>query len=418
MTDRVKLAVYFFLVTSTFGFLQPFLPLYMEASGLDKTQIGLASGLGSALALIIQPLLGRWTDRLDTRRPFILGSALLAWGVYSSLPWAQGFFPILAIVAIGANGHMFLNAAAAVLVSRSSAPGEAGSAYAGLRLWGSVGYIATSVLSGILVLYTASDRLDRTGLNPLFWLGSLLFLAIAFLAWTLPDPRASEPRGAPGAAVAGGPSLPANLGWFLGAYFLYGLALYGASSFLSLYLKTLGAKGLAITLTFAAGVVVEVLVMRWSGRFSDRFGRRPVLALSFLLLPLRLLLYIPAMSPWWVAGVQSLHGINFGIMGALAVVFVNDLSLDATRGAAQARLAAMGGLGLALGPPVFGWVSQQWSLGAMFAVAALLAAVAAGIFLAKVQESRPGDERLEDHAPGWLKGMARWLQGPATVPPG
>jgi MFS family permease len=209
--------------------------------------------------------------------------------------------------------------------------------------------------------------------------------------------------------------LPPNLGWFLGAYFLYGLALYGASSFLSLYLKTLGAMGLAITLTFAAGVVVEVLVMRWSGRFSDRFGRRPVLAFSFLLLPLRLLLYIPAMSPWWVAGVQSLHGINFGIMGALAVVFVNDLALDSSRGSAQARLAAMGGLGTALGPPVLGWISQSWSLGAMFGVAALLAAVSAAIFLIKVQESRPAEERLEDHVPPWLKGAARWIQGPLSA---
>jgi len=43
------------------------------------------------------------------------------------------------------------------------------------------------------------------------------------------------------------------------------------------------------------------------GRLTDIYGRRPALAIAFLLMPLRLLLYIPATGPLWVLAVQTLH---------------------------------------------------------------------------------------------------------------
>jgi MFS family permease len=102
MTNRAelrRLAVYLFLVTSSFGFLQPFLPLYMEAAGLSKSQIGLLTGLGMGIALLVQPLLGRLSDRLDVRRPFIALSALGAAAAYFSFPLAHSLPEFLIQVA-------------------------------------------------------------------------------------------------------------------------------------------------------------------------------------------------------------------------------------------------------------------------------------------------------------------------------
>ncbi len=405
--DFLRLAVYLFLVTSSFGFLQPFLPLYMEAAGLNRHEIGIVTGLGIGIALLIQPLLGRLSDRFDTRRPFICFGALSGFSAYAAFPHAVGFWQVLGLVALGANGTMYLNAAGGVLVGRMVQASKGGAAYGGLRLWGSVGYIVTSCASGLLVWKVGGDSLTREAIDPVFRYGPLLFLLIAALAWILPDKASS-----PGRSESEKAPLSDNLKWFLGAYFFYSLALYGASGFLSLFLKSLGAKGLGITGTFAVGVIVEVLVMRWAGRFSDRFGRRPALAISFLLLPIRLLLYMPATGPLWVLAVQSLHGVNFGIMGAVAVVFVNDLTTDRTRGHAQARLAAVTGLATAVGPILLGDISQRLGLVPMFGVAAGLAAIGALGFVFRVRDSHPGSESLADHGPPALRRLFKWLDAP------
>ena len=408
--DLRRIAIYLFLVTSSFGFLQPFLPLFMSAVGLSVKDIGIITGLGSALALVIQPILGRLSDRFDARRPFIVVCALVAAAAYFSLPFARGFMPVLAVVAIGANGVSYLNAVGGVLVGRLVEANRGGTVYASLRVWGSVGYIAVSLITGLLLNFRLgpAGTLNREALLPIFQFGPVLFLVIAGLGFFLPDKK--RPPTAP--KVAGKSSLSPNLRAFLASYFLYILALYGATSFLSLYLKQLGAKGLMISATFAAGVIVEVLIMRWAGRFSDRFGRRPALAVTYLLLPLRLLLYIPATGPLWVMAVQSLHGINFGIMGAVAVVFVNDLADNDTRGHAQSRLFAVGGLATALGPWLLGEIAGRYGLSMMFGSAAVMAVAAAAIFLFWVEDSHPQSDSLAAQAPPIFRGLLRWLDAP------
>lgn len=411
--DFFRIAVYLFLVTSSFGFLQPFLPLYMEATGLARDQIGQVTGFGAGLALIIQPILGRLSDRFDARRPFIAACAATAAGAYFAFPYAQGYWTFLALVAIGTNGTMYLNAAGGVLVGRLVQAARGGAMYGGLRLWGSIGYIITTLSTGWLVSETVKRHLNGGGmgretLNPVFHLGPFLFLVIVCVSAILPDRKSAAQT----VAVRDKAPLSDNLRWFLLAYFLYIFALYGASGFLSLFLKGLGATGFDITKSFAAGVVVEVLVMRWAGQFSDRYGRRPALAFSFVLLPIRLLLYMPATGPLWVMMVQSLHGVNFGIMGAVAVVFVNDLATDRTRGHAQARLFAVAGLATSIGPIVFGTTAKYTGLANMFGVAAIIAVVAAGIFLAKVQDSHEGTHRLSDRVSPSFRPLVRWLEVP------
>ncbi|CAN5494820.1 MFS transporter [soil metagenome] len=396
-SDAVRLALYLGLVTSTMGFRQPFLAVYMASAGLDKFQIGIVQGLGAAFALLIQPFIGRWSDRLDARRPFIIGAAVLAAAVYFMYPLAQSFAQFAVLEAIGANAYMYLSAVGAVLVGRMVQAARGGAAYANLRIWGSVGYIVVSLVSGLSVRDPAS--VTHAGLASVFHYGPLLFVLIAILAPFLPDAKRDASSGAPQTS----PMTP-NLRRFLLALALYTLALYGASGFLPLYMKSFGAGGLWISGAFAAGVVVEVLIMRQAGRFSDRYGRRPALVAAFLLLPVRLLLYVPATGPAWILAVQSLHGVNFGIVGAVAVAFANDLANDHNRGHAQARLAVAQGFASASGPFILGWVAQNAGLRPMFGVASGIAAVAAVILLIKVEDSHKEVE-------SW-GGRFRWLQSP------
>jgi MFS family permease len=406
-----------FLITATVGFSQPFVPLYLEASGLRRSQIGLVTGIGNGLALLILPLLGRLSDRLDARRPLMVSVALLSGLAYLGFHTAHSALSFTLLMALGMTGYVYLNMVGGVLVGRMvGATGRGGAAYAGYRVWGSVGYILATLLSGRLVSrdFHLHANLSRAALGPVFTYGPLLFFAIALISLFVPDLRrtASAVKSALNAPRERAP-LPSNLRHFLPAFFLYQFALYGASAYLSLYLKTLHASPTWITSVFAAGVVCEVLVMTRVGRFTDTYGRRPALAVAFVLMPLRLLAYIPATGPLWVLLVQTLHGLNFGIMGAIAVVYINDLTTDQHRGAAQARLAVVAGLASTVGPIVGGWIGEHFGLGWMFAVMSLVGTAGAVVFLRQVRESHPAPTPLTTRFPTYLHPLLRYLQDEA-----
>jgi MFS family permease len=303
---------------------------------------------------------------------------------------------------LAVNGFQYLNAGGAVIVARmayGSAQGGAsqtGTAYARYRVWGSVGFIVVTLLCGALLQshFTGDSQFERAELQQIFKFGPLLFLGAGLASCLLPDRKTSPEE----KRVLEKPreGLPVNLRWFLAAIFCYMFSISGAFSYLSLYMKSLGALPLTITCTWAAGVVCEVLMMMRIGRLTDKFGRRPALIVAFLALPVRMLLYIPAPSPLWILMVQLMEGVGFGIMGATIMAFVNDSAHDAKRGMAQARLGAVSGLALALGPVIGGAIVQRFGMGWLFAAMAAVGAVGAVIVLTRVRESHPMPEPLQN----------------------
>jgi len=383
------LSTYMGLTTSVTGFLQPFVPIYLLESGLTKSQIGLVAGSGAAMAFLVQPILGKLSDRFDTRRPFVAAVAIIAAIAYLSFPFLRGAPAFLFAVALGFNATLYMQGVSGVLVGRLALKGKGGATYAAYRVWGSVAYVFVALAVGLILKPEGGH--GRNPLNLVFEIGPLIFFAIAGLAYWLPDPRRPVQLDEdPGHQKA---TLHPNLKRFLAVDFLYIVSLYGATNFISIFMLHLGGRGLFLSCVFLPGVIVETMVMRYSGELSDRYGRRPVLAVSYVLLPFRLLIYSVALNPWWVLGAQSLHGFNYGIVGAVAIAFVNDQADHRTRGALQAKLALVTAAAGATGPALMGMVADHYGLPTMFVVAAALALVAAIVFLLFVDESN-------DHAKG------------------
>jgi len=389
--DGRLLSLYMGLTTSVTGFLQPFVPIYLLESGLTKSQIGLVAGVGALMAFVVQPILGRLSDRYDVRRPFVAGMALVAALAYLSFPFLHGAPAFLLAVALGSNATLYMQGVGGVLVGRLALKGQGGATYAAYRVWGSIAYIFVALAVGLILKPEGGH--GRNPLNLVFETGPLIFLGVAALAYWLPDPRrpvTSDDEEPPKKA-----HIRPNLRRFLAVDFLYIVSLYGATNFISIFMMHVGGRGLFLSCVFLPGVITESLVMRFSGAFSDRYGRRPVLAISYFLLPFRLLMYSVAMNPWWVLGAQSLHGLNFGIVGAVAIAFVNDQADYHTRGALQAQLSLVTAAAGATGPALMGLIADRYGLPAMFQVAAALAAVATIIFFLFVNES--SERRLPVH---------------------
>ena len=387
---RLVLALFMTLTTGVFGLLQPYTAPYLRASGLDRFEINLIGGVSSLLAVAIQPLLGRLSDRIDARRPLILAAAATAATAYHFFPAVRGVLGFLGLSLIGANSLQYLNSAGGVLLGRLAPAATAGSTYARYRVWGSVGYVAVTQAAGWLLPRNTSPKQE---LEPVFTIGTaLLFTAIALLALGIPDPKAKIPETGNGRAS----TIPSpqgdkpNFNRFLIGYFLYSFALYGASANLPLYLtEHLHANQRDLGNFFAVGVVAEVLVMTRVGSWTDRHGRRPALIAAFFLLPLRLLGYVAAHTPLQATVVQALHGLNFGIVGAVAVIVANDCANDQDRGLAQSRLAGTAGIALATGQWTCGALLERYGFNTVFAAMAVIAVAAAVTLATCFRESHP-----------------------------
>lgn len=401
------LIAYLFFVTATFGFLQPFVPLYFKTELKDNLMVGVLIGCSTAAALALQPVWGRLSDMLDTRRPFIFGFSLSAAAAYLAFPHAKGVWQFMALNAIGQNAVIYLNAVGGVLVGRMVAKHKGGETYANYRLWGSVGYIVVTLAVGFS-LGESAKSLDIVSLNKAFSSAPFIFVFAALLAFWVPDFHKERPA----KRKVEPPPLPANLKWFLVCYFLYQFTLYGASTYLSLFMRSMTNNYAWVTAMFAGGVVCEVMVLRVSGRFSDAYGRRPLLVFTYVLLPIRLALYAACVAPYQVFLVQLLHGFNFGIMGAVAVVLINDLCSDENRGQAQARLAVASGLAASVSPIALGWLTDRLGFRGMFLAVAGLAALAAAILILKLEETHPSSRLLAERGPERLRWLMRILDGP------
>ena len=345
-------------------------------------------------------------------------AAIAAGCAYLGYRSASNLWGFILLSAIGTNGTTYLNAAGGVIVGRMAAgSGQGGAIYAKYRVWGSVGYIFVSLFSGFL-LYTHQKPggiLTRDLLDMAFTYGPLLFFAIAVAALFVPDMKRETLPASNMSNTAdieeSAFTLTPNLRWFLAAFFFYIFALYGASAYIAPYIRSLGGDLRMITGTFAAGVVCEVLVMTRIGRITDKWGRRPALAITFLLLPVRLLLYTLVRNPVQLLFVQLLHGVNFGIMGTIAVVFVNDTASERHRGMAQARLAGVQGLANAIGPATGGILATRFGIPIMFALMAGVAFVSTLIFFLRVRESHPAPVSLVTQGYAPLRPLWRLLSG-------
>ncbi len=170
--------------------------------------------------------------------------------------------------------------------------------------------------------------------------------------------------------------------------FLFHLANAPILPTVALYVKKLGGSDNLMTATVLTAQVVMVPVSLLTGRFCDSWGNKPVMAIAFWVLPLRILSYTLVKSANAVVYLQALDGIGAGIYGVAVAAF----SADLTHGKGRfntlmgffATALAIGGV---VGPVISGMLVQHLGFRFAFIAFALLAVAGALVFSYFVQET-------------------------------
>jgi MFS family permease len=126
------------------------------------------------------------------------------------------------------------------------------------------------------------------------------------------------------------------------------------------------------------------------GARADRWGRKPLFLVGFLILPLRGWLYTFSDNQFWLLAVQTLDGVGAGLFGALFPIIVADLMRGTGRyNVAQGAILTAQGIGAALSTTLAGVVVVHAGYSAAFLTLAAVALAGALVFFVGMPETKP-----------------------------
>jgi PPP family 3-phenylpropionic acid transporter len=373
------------------------------AQGLSVEALGLVLAAGTWVRIAANPIAGHFADARAERRLPILVLTGISVFVFLAFSVAQGFWQLLIVALVfGAvwSPVMSLHESLTLLTVY-----EQKLDYGRIRLWGSLAFMAISILAGLLL----KDR-------PESLIFAMLLAALALqwaAAFLLPDTKppqltegglARDPAtgneatgNAANSSSRGPPRGPLSrlLGNKLFLLFLISVGASQAShgmiyAFGTLHWRAIGLGDNLIGILWAQGVVAEIVLFVFGQTLLRRVGAANLMLLGAAVGVVRWGLTAFIENFWGLMAVQSLHAFTFGASHLGAVHFLIRAIRPQESASAQSLLAAAsGGVGLGLAMALSGPLYANLG-GYGFLVMSLLSLGGAGGILALAGRWRGG----------------------------
>jgi MFS transporter, PPP family, 3-phenylpropionic acid transporter len=345
-TPYWKLSGFYFFYFASIGAFVPYWGLYLRGEGFTPGQIGELMAIIMATK-IIAPNVWGWVADATGRRTWVIRlAALLALVTFSGVTLYTGYWWIAAIMAVFS---FFWNAALpqfeALTLNRL---GSRTHRYAHIRLWGSIGFIASVALLGPLF-----ERVD-VGILPWIVLAMLAALWLSTLTVS-EDPAAPVVQDTP--SLVGTLRRPEVLGLLIACFLMQ--ASHGPYyAFFTIYLEDNGYSRTMAGQLWALGVVAEVVVFLMMHRWLPLFGAWRLLLVAILVTAVRwwLLASMPQLLPVMLL-TQVMHAASYGLYHAAAISLIHEFFPGRLQGRGQALYSSLSfGLGGAMGSLASGYV--------------------------------------------------------------
>ena len=408
LQSRIGLNAANFFLAEVTGVVMPFLNDFLQDRHWRYDAIGLATALAGLGVFLMQTPAGFIVDRICQRRALLAGASLLlgaCYGLVAVLPtrwWVvdpllffagagNAFFtPLLGALALGLVGHAAL--------SRTMGMNQG---------WNHAGNIAAALTAMLLVSWFS--------LSSVFYAVTTVSVLAAVSVFLIRSGDMDERRASGVTGDGDGRKGPVSLAELFRdrrvrilfvATALFHLANAPVMPLVALDVKHLQGSDRQVAEVVLVAQAVMIPMALLTGWLCDRWGRKPIFAIGFVALPLRIFLYSLTSNPGMLVALQALDGIGAGIYGVAVVAMCADL----TRG--KGRFNALSGLiatalavGGVVGPVVSGFLVQHLGFNMAFYVFATVAAVAASLFVLFMPETRPAASaaRMDEAGMGMLE---------------
>jgi MFS family permease len=362
---------YFFVFFSVAVFY--LFPLYLDHFHPSKSKVGLIMGIHSVTAIMVRPLFGRILDESGGPRVAIIGLIIML----VSIP---GFYWVnsagmLALFLRSINGIGWGVATTAIMAICSElAPPE--------LMAHSLGIIGSAgIVSGAIGPTIAEEIMHRYGFRAVITFGLILLVASLVCVLAIKGACFEKiPR-----------KIQQNLGlrnhpfWILAIIAVMPIA-HGAVrgtvlNFIVLFGASIGFG--RIGPFFIAFSIAAIVTRLGIGDISDKYGRKRVIIPSAVLIGLNLFWISANHSYGWFIVCGFVAGFGQGLIFPALSTYVIDFLGHDSKGLALGLYLSLFDVGMGLGSPLFGWVSDIWGYRTMYAIAGSLIIALTFIFSVK-----------------------------------
>jgi MFS family permease len=362
---------YFFVFLSASVFY--LFPLFLNQFHPSKSLVGLIMGIHSVTAIMVRPLFGRLLDKRGGRRVAILGLLLMIAGM-------PGFYLIdsagmLAIVLRALNGIGWgVSTTALLAICSDLSPAD--------RMAHSLGIIGIAgIISSAIGPMLAEEVLHSHSFHAVFTVSLIALVASLLFVFAIKAVPLSQapPKVEQTGHVAAYPVLILLV--IAAMPIVHGAVRGTVLNFIALFGADLGFN--RVGPFFLAFSTAAVLTRLGIGDISDRYGRKRVIIPSALLISINLL---------WIAGIHSywafvlsgfFAGLGQGLIFPALSTYVIDFLGRENKGLALGLYLSLFDVGMGLGSPLFGWISDAAGYRTMYVVAGCLSIVLTIIFSIK-----------------------------------
>ena len=359
----VRLSGFYLFYFALLGSLVPYWSLYLQSFGLSVQVIGMLMAL-LHLSRVIAPNVWGWlADKSGQRLRIVRWGACLTWIIFIAIFWQTSAFGIGMVMLLFS---FFWNAVLPQFeVLTLQHLGASRDKYSRIRLWGSIGFVAAVLGTGMLL-----DLID------IRWL-PVIALVLMVLIWLntliVPAPSVESSKEHSPQSLRTILRIP-QVKVFLLVFFLVQFSHGPYYTFYSVMLQDLGYSRGQIGQLWAVGVVAEVLLFIIMPMLFKRYSLRFLLLISVSLCVLRwslIAFFADSLAVLLMA--QLLHAASFGSLHAVGIALVYHYFSSSTQGRGQALFASAGfGAGGAAGALFSGMFWASWGGSGTFVVAAII----------------------------------------------
>jgi MFS transporter, PPP family, 3-phenylpropionic acid transporter len=358
----------------THGFYLPFFPLWLQSKALTPTMIGVIVAVPIIIRVLVTAPLLTLPDKGVSARNLLIAFYLGQIVGYGLLMFAEDGLVIMGLVA-GLSVAQAAVIPANDLVTTVEVQRHQHLNYGRIRSAGSIAFFCANILGGYLIgLY---------GVRIVVWALALIpAVGIAATWMALPRQDSMRRSNAPLLNSEAKPKLSAVLYIVMMAAALIQGSHGGLNAFASIYWQSAHFSDAVIGYFWAVGVVAEILVFFFLGRFVGRGSDGLMLILvgaAASVLRFTILALHPGLAVTFV--VQALHGLTFGATHLGTMAALTALAPAQARGRAQGLFGSVAALIMFGSTVLSGFVYNQ--AGAMV-FAAMVPFGAAGLVLTLV----------------------------------
>jgi len=365
----ISLLGYFFLFMSITQFF--LFPIFLEQFTPSKSKIGIIMGIHSLMAILIRPFFGRLIDIRGGKKISLLGIGLLI----VVLPCFHlirdaGLLPILLRALTGVGWGISLTAT--MTICSDLAPIE--------KLAHSMGIIGLAGLSSHalgpliaeeIVRHYGFDGLFNASLGFLFFSFICIFITKEIIRPNLSRPKKKSLRDFSILIILVISFMPIVHGAIRGSV-VYFIALFGKS----IPIERVGPFFVAFSL---AAIITRLGI----GGLSDRYGRKQVIFPAACIISFNLFLISKVNSLWMFVLTGFIGGFGQGLIFPALSTYIIDIFGRENKGLAISFYLSLFDLGMGLGSPFFGRISDIYGYRKMYLLGGVIFFLASLIFTLK-----------------------------------